>query len=46
VQSDFREIEAPRQPEQPVRDFATAEEFLSPFDDELDIPTFLRRSAD
>jgi cell division protein FtsZ len=36
------------QPSEPetIRDLGTGEEFVSPFDDELDIPTFLRRSAD
>jgi cell division protein FtsZ len=31
---------------QPAREPGMGEEFMSPFDDELDIPTFLRRSAD
>ncbi|MGE4605424.1 MAG: cell division protein FtsZ [Myxococcota bacterium] len=53
AQSEFREIETqpsaqladPREP-QTTRDLETGDEFVSPFDDELDIPTFLRRSAD
>jgi len=31
---------------QTIRDLEGGDEFVSPFDDELDIPTFLRRSAD
>jgi len=49
VQAEFRDIETSQPPdEQPqtIRDLGAGDEFVSPFDDELDIPTFLRRSAD
>ena len=46
-QPEFREL-APSQTPIGASDSkrAEGEDFLSPFDDELDIPTFLRRSAD
>jgi len=50
------EIEPRAQPDAPtasqssepqtIRELEKGDEFVSPFDDELDIPTFLRRSAD
>ncbi len=58
VQVEFRDIEtqppaqlpeshhSAQRDEQIIRDLGTDSEFMSPFDDELDIPTFLRRSAD
>jgi cell division protein FtsZ len=42
--SERRETAPTPAPEQ--AELADSEEFVSPFDDELDIPTFLRRSAD
>ena len=40
--------QSPAQPVEPetIRDLEKGGDFESPFDDELDIPTFLRRSAD
>ena len=49
VQAEFRDIDTSQPPEAQPRDPQTiraGDEFVSPFDDELDIPTFLRRSAD
>lgn len=49
VQAEFRDIDTSQPTEvqpQTVRDLGSGDEFVSPFDDELDIPTFLRRSAD
>jgi cell division protein FtsZ len=45
VQTEFREVNPPPQAEG-AQDLDNGEDFVSPFDDELDIPTFLRRSAD
>ena len=35
-----------RQPEQQPAQHASGEDWMSPFDDELDVPTFLRRSSE
>jgi cell division protein FtsZ len=46
TQSEFRDFSPSQTPLRPEAEKGTDEEWVSPFDDELDIPTFLRRSAD
>ncbi len=48
TQAEFREL-APSQSQAPLHsgpEYGSTADWVSPFDDELDIPTFLRRSAD
>jgi cell division protein FtsZ len=45
-QAEFREIPPSQPPLHPEPDGERGADWVSPFDDELDIPTFLRRSAD
>jgi cell division protein FtsZ len=44
TQAEFRELSPSQTPLSPER--GAGDDWVSPFDDELDIPTFLRRSAD
>jgi cell division protein FtsZ len=46
VQSEFQDFSPSQTPLNPEPEQGSREEWVSPFDDELDIPTFLRRSAD
>jgi cell division protein FtsZ len=46
VQSEFRDLSPSQTPLNPEPERGSGEDWVSPFDDELDIPTFLRRSAD
>jgi cell division protein FtsZ len=46
VQSEFRDLSPSQAPLKPEPERGPGEDWVSPFDDELDIPTFLRRSAD
>jgi len=46
AQSEVRELSPSQTPLKPEPERRTGEDWASPFDDELDIPTFLRRSAD
>jgi cell division protein FtsZ len=45
-QAEFREIAPSQTPLHPEPEAEHGADWVSPFDDELDIPTFLRRSAD
>jgi cell division protein FtsZ len=45
-QAEFRELSPSQTPLHPEPRKEHAADWVSPFDDELDIPTFLRRSAD
>jgi cell division protein FtsZ len=46
TQAEFRDLSPSQTPLKPEPERGTGEDWVSPFDDELDIPTFLRRSAD
>ncbi len=46
TQSEFRELSPSQTPLKQEPEKGAGEDWVSPFDDELDIPTFLRRSAD
>jgi hypothetical protein len=46
AQSEIRELSPSQTPLKPEPERGAGEDWVSPFDDELDIPTFLRRSAD
>jgi cell division protein FtsZ len=46
TQAEFREIAPSQTPINPEPESEHGTDWVSPFDDELDIPTFLRRSAD
>ncbi len=45
-QAEFRELTPSQTPLHPEPESEKGADWVSPFDDELDIPTFLRRSAD
>jgi cell division protein FtsZ len=45
-QAEFREVSPSQTPLHPEPEGEHGADWVSPFDDELDIPTFLRRSAD
>jgi cell division GTPase FtsZ len=46
AQAEFRDLAPSQTPVHSETDREKGEDWVSPFDDELDIPTFLRRSAD